>query len=302
MTCYNNGDNIGHLIADLQRQVYKTGKRATEIVVVASGCTDNTVSEVRARSAQDDRIHLIVEQRRNGKPSAINKILHTMTGNILVLVSGDIRLPNEHFIENVLSNFTRGADVVGCRPVPANNVDTAEAYIGRLIWELHDQTLMAQIANGLNRQAGEVFAIRREAAEEIPSDVINDDAYLVLKAQLAGGKFVYAREIIVQNRTPDRIRDILLQRTRIIRGHRQLRDMIGTSPNVLDILIFRRPLIVADVISQELREQIKKRKLRVLGFLQLITLEIAAHVLSRIWNLSHLWPAAESAKWDSEAI
>jgi glycosyltransferase involved in cell wall biosynthesis len=302
VTCYNNGDSIGHLIADLQRQVFKTGGGATEIIVVASGCTDNTVSEVRERSSHDKRFRLIVEQRRNGKPSAINKILQAMAGEILVLVSGDIRLSDEYFLENILSHFSNGADVVACRPLPVNGTDTTEGYIGRLIWNLHDKTLMAQVTNGLKKQAGEAFAIRREAAAQIPPNVINDDAYLVLKAQLAGGRFVYAREIIVQNRTPDRIRDILLQRARIIRGHKQLRDAIGTSPSVLDILIFRRPLIVAGVLIQEIKEQITERRLRIFCFLQLVALELAAHLLSGMWNFSHLWPTAESAKWDREAV
>ncbi|MGB9024047.1 MAG: glycosyltransferase family 2 protein, partial [Candidatus Bathyarchaeia archaeon] len=212
------------------------------------------------------------------------------------------RLSDEYFLENILSHFSNGADVVACRPLPVNGTDTAEGYIGRLIWNLHDKTLMAQVTNGLKKQAGEAFAIRREAAAQIPPNVINDDAYLVLKAQLAGGRFVYAREIIVQNRTPDRIRDILLQRARIIRGHRQLRDAIGTSPSVLDILIFRRPLIVAGVLIQEIKEQITERRLRILCFLQLVALELAAHLLSGMWNFSHLWPTAESAKWDREAV
>jgi cellulose synthase/poly-beta-1,6-N-acetylglucosamine synthase-like glycosyltransferase len=301
VTCYNNGDNIGHLITDLQCQVFKTGGGAMEIIVIASGCTDNTISEVRERSTRDKRIRLIVEQHRNGKPTAINKILQAMTGDILVLVSGDIRLSNEHFIENILSHFSSGADVVGCRPLPANGTDTTEGYIGRLIWNLHDRTLMAQVENELKKQAGEAFAIRREVAEEIPPDVINDDAYLVLKAQLAGGRFVYAREITVWNRTPDKVQDILMQRARIIRGHKQLRHSIGTSPSALDVLIFKQPLIVADVLIQEIKEQIAERRLRILCFLQLIALELAAHLLSGMWNFSHLWPTAESAKWDKEA-
>ena len=301
VTCYNNGDNIGHLIADLQRQVLKTSGGATEIIVVASGCTDNTVSEVRERSTHDKKIRLIVEQHRNGKPTAINKILQAMAGDILVLVSGDIRLPDEHFIENILSHFSSGADVVGCRPLPVNGTDTTEGYIGRLIWNLHDRTLMAQVGNGLKKQAGEAFAIRREVAEEIPPDVINDDAYLVLKAQLAGGRFAYAREITVRNRTPDKVQDILMQRARIVRGHKQLRHSIGTSPSALDVLIFKQPLIVADVLIQEIKEQITERRLRILCFLELIALELAAHLLSGMWNFSHLWPTAESAKWDKEA-
>ena len=72
--------------------------------------------------------------------------------------------------------------------MPVNGTKTAAGYIGSLMWNLHDRTLMAQVKNGLYKQAGEAFAIRRDAAEEIPSNIINDDAYLVLKAQIAGTK------------------------------------------------------------------------------------------------------------------
>ena len=300
VTCYNNGDNVGALLSEIQDQTFQTNSRIIEVIVVASGCTDNTISEVRERSLHDPRIRLIIEQQRYGKPSAINKILQAMTGDVIVLLSGDVRLSNGQFVDNLVSYCSSGAGVAGCRPVPVNGTKTAAGYIGSLMWNLHDRTLIAQVKNGLYKQAGEAFAIRRDAAEEIPSNIINDDAYLVLKAQIAGKKFAYAREVVVRNRTPDKLQDFLLQRARIIRGHQQLQEMIGTSPSVLDILVFRRPSIVADVLVQEIRDQIARHNLRVFCFLQLIALELAAHLLARTWNSSHVWPIAESAKWDRE--
>jgi biofilm PGA synthesis N-glycosyltransferase PgaC len=300
VTCHNNGDNIGRLLADIEGQVLKTGIVIADVIVVASGCTDDTIPEIRRWASHDLRIHLIVEDRRNGKPSAINKILQTMSGDVLVLLSGDVRLSDIRFVDRLVAYCANGTSIVGCRPLPVNGTKSREGYIGSLLWNLHDRTLMAQVENGLYKQAGEAFAIRRDATEEIPPSIINDDAYLVVKAQMSGHKFAYAREVVVRNRTPDRIRDILLQRARIIRGHQQLREMIGTSPSVLDILIFRQPLIVANVITQEVKEQIARRKLRALCFLQLIVLELAAHLLARMWNSSPVWPIAESARWNRE--
>jgi poly-beta-1,6-N-acetyl-D-glucosamine synthase len=302
VTCFNNGDNIDALLTDIQNQTPLTnsGIIIAEVIVVASGCTDNTVPEIRERASHDPRIHLIVENQRFGKPSAINKILRMMTGDVMVLLSGDVRLSNAHFVNNLVSHCANGAGVAGCRPVPANGTNTNAGYIGSLMWNLHDRTLIAQVKNGLYKQAGEAFAIRRDAAGEVPSNIINDDAYLVLKAQIAGHRFDYARDVVVRNRTPDKLHDFLIQRARIIRGHQQLQEMIGTSPSVLDILVFKRPLIVADVIMNEVREQIAKRTLRASCFFQLILLECAAHLLARVWNSSHLWPAAESARWDRE--
>jgi len=223
-----------------------------------------------------------------------------MSGEVLVLLSGDVRLPNAHFVDLLTSQCTGCIGVVGCRPVPINNIHTKGGYVGHLMWNLHDRTLEAQIENGLRMQAGEAFAISREAAEYVPLDVINDDAFLVLKAQIMGHKFVYAREITVLNRTPESLQDVLLQRARIIRGHRQLKKMIGISPNVLDTLIFTRPLIAARVVIQETKDQLKAGKLRMRWFFELVLLELTAHFLSRIWSFSPLWPTSKSAKWSPQ--
>ena len=300
VTCYNNGDNIDHLLTDIEEQVFTNREGITEIIVVASGCTDETVTTVRQFQAVDPRIRLIVEGERCGKPSAINKITRAMSGDVLVLLSGDVRLFDTGFVEGLVKHCTDGTSIVGCRPVPVNGINAKGGYIGHLIWDLHDKTLMAQIAYGMYRQAGEAFAIRRNGLEVIPPNVINDDAYLVLKAQMTGRKFAYAREITVQNRTPERIQDLLLQRRRIICGHRQLKGIMGESPNVLYSLVLRRPLVAANVVVQEIREQISRGTFRVLWILELVALELAAHLLARIWDPSNLWPTAESAKWPRE--
>jgi glycosyltransferase involved in cell wall biosynthesis len=300
ITCFNNGDNIHYLLNDIEHQELRSGVQIEDVTVVASGCADNTVLSVREFVKRDPRIHLVIESHRNGKPSAINKILDSISGEVLVLLSGDVRLPNASFVDNLASYCTNGVGVVGCRPVPINDIRTKAGYMGHLMWNLHDRTLDAQIENGLRMQAGEAFAIRRQAAEYVPLDVINDDAYLVLRAQLKGQKFVYARQTTVLNRTAESSSDVLLQRARIIRGHRQLKQMIGVSPSVLDTLIFRRPPIVAAVVYQEIRDQLEAGELRVHWFLELILLELTAHLLSKIWNTAALWPTSKSAKWSQD--
>lgn len=300
ITCHNNGDNIDHLLGDIERQRLASGSRIEDVVIVASGCADNTVSSVSGFCKRDARVRLIVESQRRGKPSAINMILRDMSGEILILLSGDIRLPDSGFVDTLASHCRDGIGVVGCRPVPINNIDTKGGYIGHLMWNLHDRTLEAQVENGLRMQAGEAFAISRQAAEYVPLNVINDDAYLVLRAQLNGHKFFYSRETTVLIRTPERLQDVLMQRARIIRGHRQLKEMIGESPNVLDTLVFRRPLIVAGVVLQETKNELRAGKLRITWFFELILLELTAHLLSKIWSFAPLWPTSKSAKWSHQ--
>jgi glycosyltransferase involved in cell wall biosynthesis len=296
ITCHNNGDNIDQLLSDIESQEFNDGVRVSDVLIVASGCTDTTISKIHQFQQRDSRTHLMVETRRAGKPSAINKIASSMSGDVLVLLCGDVRLPSIRFIESLASRFENGIDVVGCRPVPDNGWHNVGGYIGHTMWNLHDKTLMAQLANGLRKQAGEAFAVRKDALEPIPLNVINDDAFIVLRAQINGRKFAYARDVTVRNRTPDSLREILLQRARIIRGHRQLKDMIGASPDVLDALVFRKPFRVASVVLDEVREQIKTRTLSIRWFLTLILVEIAAHLLSLTWIRENHWPPSLSAK------
>lgn len=50
VTCYNNGENIGHLLKDIERQVLNGDNRIADTIVVASGCTDNTIARTSASS------------------------------------------------------------------------------------------------------------------------------------------------------------------------------------------------------------------------------------------------------------
>jgi hypothetical protein len=87
-----------------------------------------------------------------------------------------------------------------------------------------------------------------------------------------------------------------------MRGHKQLKSIIGVSPSVLDTLIFKRPLIAAKVIVQEIRDELKARELRTAWFFELVILEITAHLLSRLRNFDPTWPIAQSAKWSEEYV
>jgi len=75
-----------------------------EIIVVASGCTDRTVEIVQEYLEIDSRIQLYVQERREGKTSAINIFLGYATEEVCVLESGDT-IPHEDAIENMVRMF-----------------------------------------------------------------------------------------------------------------------------------------------------------------------------------------------------
>ena len=71
---YNEARNISRLLRGLSDQKVSCAN-ISEIVVVASGCTDQTHERVLDAAREDSRIRLIVQDVRMGKVSAINAFL-----------------------------------------------------------------------------------------------------------------------------------------------------------------------------------------------------------------------------------
>ena len=71
---HNEEANIGRTIhAVLEQQ--GPSVRIEEVIVVASGCTDRTVPIVAEIALQEPRVRLCVQEKREGKASAINLFL-----------------------------------------------------------------------------------------------------------------------------------------------------------------------------------------------------------------------------------
>jgi biofilm PGA synthesis N-glycosyltransferase PgaC len=84
---YNEGKNIGKLLNNILEE--QNLKEPFEILVVASGCTDNTIDIVQNYHKKYPEIHLFVEKERKGKASAINRILSDAKGKVTIFVSAD---------------------------------------------------------------------------------------------------------------------------------------------------------------------------------------------------------------------
>ncbi len=78
ITAHNEEANIARLLQAMLDQ-HLEEVEICEIIVVASGCTDNTVGVVEDEIACDAHIRLLVQERREGKMSAINLFLYSLS-------------------------------------------------------------------------------------------------------------------------------------------------------------------------------------------------------------------------------
>jgi cellulose synthase/poly-beta-1,6-N-acetylglucosamine synthase-like glycosyltransferase len=219
VTAYNEEANIGHLLdALLNQHLYDV--EITEIIVVASGCTDNTVPIVAQYAADNPTVKLINQPRREGKTAAINLFLAHAREAICVLESGDT-LPAENTVEHMVRMFADPTvGMVGAHKIPVNTPDHLVGLFTHLRLRLEHQ-LCLEIP-----RLGEMIAFRK-VLERIPPDVAMDEAFVEAFIVRRGMSVRYAPDAVVYNTGPDTIRDFVTQRRRNHAGHLYLKSKYG---------------------------------------------------------------------------
>ncbi len=207
-----------------------------EIIVVASGCTDRTVPIVQEVAKQEPRVHLYIQEKREGKASAINLFLKKASSEVAVLVGADV-IPDEMAIEHLCSPFKNPEiGMAGGRPIPVNDPDTFMGHAVHLLWRLHDRVALK------HAKLGEVIAFRNVISGIPTNSAVDEISIQALISQL-GYKLVYKPECIVYNKGPLTIRDFLKQRRRIYAGHLKVRAQQNYEASTMKIGPIVRQLI-----------------------------------------------------------
>jgi cellulose synthase/poly-beta-1,6-N-acetylglucosamine synthase-like glycosyltransferase len=199
----------------------------------------------------DTRLIRIREKERGGKIAAINSCLDFMHGDILYLISSDI-----HFDPSAISEiercFSSEVGVVFPDVVPIERPGLS-SRTGALLWQIRNASLMHIALKGEIPHGGEMIAFRRELVSRMP-DVVNDEEYICMLAASQGMKVVYADNVKINNLAAENVRDYIMQRSRIIYGHRQMWSM-GFRPQIMDFLLLSDPLLFFRNIYAAIRKR-----------------------------------------------
>lgn len=226
ITAHNEEANIGRLLeAMLNQQLDQV--EITEIIVVASGCTDGTCGIVREFEAREPRIRLLTQDEREGKVSAVNLFLRHAQEEICVLESGDT-LPGEHSVENLVKMFRDPqVGMTGAHKVPVNVPDHVIGYLSHLRLTM-EHSLCLEIP-----RLGEMIAFRK-VFDQIPPDVAMDEAFVEALMIDRGLDVRYAPDAMVYNMGPETFSDFVRQRRRNYAGHLHLKHKYGYRVSSLD--------------------------------------------------------------------
>lgn len=228
-------------------------------------------------AGRDPRLVVEFEKKREGKTSALNKILRRASGDILVIASADIKLARTtipRLVRGLVEHHDWGA--VDSRVELVNGDRLLMDRVSNLLWDIHNTTLDELDEDNRLGHAGDLLAVRRDLVETIP-DVINDDAYLALKVQEMGFRVKRVRDAVVWIAGPRTPVDYLYQRSRVLRGHLQLIGLLGKMPTTFEFQILWKPrrrfeLLVKSVAG---RGRSSLLPMFVAGFLECLSFQLA---------------------------
>lgn len=225
ITAHNEEANIGKLLQCVIDQHFQSVD-LVEIIVVISGCTDNTEGVVRSFMTRDNRIKLLIQAKREGKASAMNLFLQCAREEVLILSSADLQ-PAPQTLEKLGAPFSNPEmGMTACRPVPVNNKDTFMGFAAHLLWDLHHQMNLREF------KAGEMIAFRK-VFTRIPQFTAVDEASVEPLIRGQGYQVQYIPEAVVYNKGPETAKDFMRQRRRIYAGHLELKQILGYSVSTM---------------------------------------------------------------------
>jgi len=272
LTAYNEEANIGKLLNKMLAQELERVCIA-EILVVASGCTDRTVEIAQVCSRENPLVKVLVQEKREGKASAINLIIQEATTDIIVIESADT-IPTGNTVEKLVGHFADPEiGMTGARPIPVNSMASFMGYCANFLWNMHHNLALR------SPKLGEMIAFRKVfTAIDLHSAV--DEASIEAEIIDKGLKIKYARYALVHNKGPETVSDFLKQRRRIACGHYRLHKQddyaTSTMSSAFILLIFYAKI---DWHLKQIKKLFRqKRYWKLFGFLH-------AHVIRAVWIL-----------------
>jgi poly-beta-1,6-N-acetyl-D-glucosamine synthase len=243
---YNESNNIGKLLQNILTNQELSND--SEVLVVCSGCTDNTTEIASKFEEIDNRVKVHVEKDRRGKASAINYILANALCDKIIFVSADT-LPRKRNFSMLISKLHDSkVGIVSGNPIPVNNPKTFVGRIVHLLWRFHGHVFEELNDAGLARHATEIFCIRNGIVNKIPLETVNDDAYIAVTAKSKGWLIKYSTEAQISICGPKTFGEYFQQRRRILYGHYQLRKLTGESPQYLVHMMPLHPISTAKLV------------------------------------------------------
>jgi glycosyltransferase involved in cell wall biosynthesis len=182
---YNEEPRIGATLQGLFAQDVFT-RCATEVVVIANGCTDNTASTARKTILENQPLWSlrgsarVVELTTAGKSNAWNKFVHEFSSPqapVMFLLDGDIELTDVGTLYSMLTTLNRNSEAVVCvdRPVKDIALNPNRTLVQRLLLAATPKIDPNDLA-----LCGQLYCVRSQElrAIKLPIEITVEDGFL----------------------------------------------------------------------------------------------------------------------------
>lgn len=253
--CTSNDERtINYLLKNIIKNLFDKEINLREIIIVSSGCIDKTEIIIEKYSRKyPNFINLIKENKRSGKNSAINIILKEFRGDALILVPADVILQTNSI--SLLKKKLFSCEKIGIvsgRPLLITKHSKIN-LIGRIagfLWMLHNRTLGLSINT---HATGELMILRKNVALQLPNFIINDDAFIALETINQNFSVEYEKNAIVYISVPHMLRDYIVQRKRVLKGHKQLKSLKGKNTTTFREIFRTNKLLSLKLLFHEVK-------------------------------------------------
>lgn len=215
VSAFNEEINIVPFLRSVLKQK-ESGFKINKILIVSDGSTDRTVKKVRSLNSK--KVEIWDNKIRRGKSTRLNEIYKYLKSDILVQSDCDVIFSHLNVVSDIVKPIIQDDNVGMCggNPQPARGKTftekavnyTCEVYIG----------FREKIRGGNNLFSadGRLLAFKKELVKKIdvPVDMIANDRFTYFACLFAGYKYRYVKSAIVKFRSPQNLKDQIIQNTR----------------------------------------------------------------------------------------
>jgi len=228
-------------------------EKVDEIIIVTPNPKIDKLIKIYSQRYECNIIKLILEDKRRGKSAAINEILRNASGDIIIMASADVKIEEgaiKNIVQRLLSDENIGA--VDSHVSLMNSNNGISNNVAHFTWLIHNLTMIELDSTGrLGHIAGDLYCIRKGIINEIPEDIVNDDAYIAMKIQLSGYRVIHETKSKCYIYGPKNPVDYIIQRSRVLYGHLQLFKLLKKYPTTFEFLLFyKKPQKTLNILKR----------------------------------------------------
>jgi poly-beta-1,6-N-acetyl-D-glucosamine synthase len=194
VACYNEADLLDAKVSNTLSLKYPKDKLS--LLFVTDGSTDQS-AQILSRYPEIKHYH---EDARNGKNHAVNRIIPFVQSDVIVFCDANTSL-NKDALINIARHYAdpKVGAVAGEKRVGKATDETAAASGEGAYWKY--ESALKKIDSNLATvvgAAGELFSVRANLYEAVPTDIIIEDFYLSMRIVEKGYRVVYEPDAYAQ--------------------------------------------------------------------------------------------------------